>query len=728
MLPDRPPPRPIKRLLVANRGEIAVRVLAAARELGICAIAAYTKGDATHVIHASEAIELPSPASYLDIDHFVKLAKDANIDAVHPGYGFLSESAEFTSRMWEEAGVVVVGPGWAVLDRTGDKLMARKLAVECHVPVCPALQTPTNSLEDVQAFANRIGYPIMIKAVDGGGGRGIRLVRQPAGLENLLRRAIQESPSRQVFCEKAAVDGFRHVEVQIVGDGSGQAAHLWERECSIQRKYQKIVELAPSTLSDRALVNRVIQSAVAMAEKINYFSLGTFEFLVNPTTHEFFFLEINPRLQVEHTVTESICSLDIVAIQLHIAQGATLSQLGLVRHHKGSTDEPLSTSMTLPNLYSIQFRLTAENIEPSGPRAGSTNNEAESSLANDDANWTLSIGKIQTARFPTGNGIRVDTHIVPGYDTLVSSEFDSVIAKIIVTAPSWEGVVRKAQRALGETHVAGVKTNLDILRAIACSEDFRLGRCDTRWLEANQGQLVAEGSNLTAGLLGQAAQSGVGAALGAGYGSHGVVSSSSSSSSGSTNMINATLLFRKGDAWSITLLPGDTKDKKNPTAANGAAPGPTHHLELSRVLRNEFPTSMSAEIILSDASTSGSTSTPYTMHLSSTSSSSAAALSQRRRGSPGDARHVIAPFSGKLMEILVDEGDYVKAGDVVCVIRQMKMELEVRSSRAGKVGWVCEAEDGEDIGEGTLICEIELEGGHEKGDDGGCPGAAKPRL
>lgn len=255
------------------------------------------------MLYATHAIELPSPASYLDIPHLISLIKSHGIDAVHPGYGFLSESAEFSRRVWEEAGAVVVGPGWEILEKTGDKLRARALAEECalplapppsrflnfvlpfcfplslfskqltkfpgSVPVTPALRTPTNDISTIRAFADRIGYPVMIKAVDGGGGRGIRLVQHASELESLTTRAIEESPSRLVYAEKAAVDGFRHIEVQIVGDGEGGVRHLWERECSIQRRWQKVIEVAPSTIRDRGLVEKVIEAAVRMAEKVN---------------------------------------------------------------------------------------------------------------------------------------------------------------------------------------------------------------------------------------------------------------------------------------------------------------------------------------------------------------------------------------------------------------------------------------------------------------------------
>jgi pyruvate carboxylase len=264
---ERPPPRPIKRLLIANRGEIANRVISSARELDIETFAIYTSDDLSHTLGAAHSIQLSSPASYLNIDELIQVAKQHGIDAVHPGYGFLSESEDFSKRMWD-AGVAVVGPGWRILERTGDKLKARLLAEKCGVPVLRALRSPTNSIDELRNFATKVGYPIMIKAVDGGGGRGIRLVREEAQLQSNARRAIEESPSKKVFAEKAAVDGFLHVEVQIIGDGSGNVQHLWERQCSIQRRYQKVVEIAPCLTPKRQFIAKIIESAVLMAQQV----------------------------------------------------------------------------------------------------------------------------------------------------------------------------------------------------------------------------------------------------------------------------------------------------------------------------------------------------------------------------------------------------------------------------------------------------------------------------
>ncbi|GAB7362539.1 hypothetical protein MBLNU230_g2857t1 [Neophaeotheca triangularis] len=641
---------PIQRLLVLNRGEIAARIISSARELDIETIAVYTENDIGHIYNATHAVRLSSPAAYLDIDEVLSVARANRIDAVHPGYGFLSESPELAQRM-DEMGVKVVGPGRDVLKRTGDKLEARLLAVECNVPVLPALTEPTSRVDSVKVFAEKVGLPVMVKAVDGGGGRGIRLIRKFGDLQSFVTRAIEESPTRQVFAEKAAVDGFRHVEIQIVGDGHGNVTHLWERECSIQRRYQKVVELAPSTVNDRHAIAPVIEAAVRMAKKIQYRSLGTFEFLLNPASSEHYFLEINPRLQVEHTITESICATDIVAAQLRIAQGATLAEAGL-----DATNDPGRA----PDQRSIQLRITAEDPEK---------------------NWSLSIGKVQGFHFPSGNGVRVDTALVHGAPAIVSADFDSVIAKVIITASTWPGAVAKAKRALEDTVITGVTTNLAMLRAIVANPSFLAGECDTQWLEAQHDQLLRQSRAIAASTKNPF---------------HGLASLQSSTPSSST-VSTASTLFRKDDAWSLTLSPKGQGDDQEQAQ---------HHLLLTKVLRNDFPTSLAAEIQFTSPN---SQPVPYTVSMQATNASASALSSQHRQGSTGDPSHVVVPFSGKLVEVLVDEGDRVKKGDVVCVIKQMKMELEVRAHRGGVCSWVMEVEDGEDVAEGILAAVLDEE-------------------
>lgn len=633
---------------MANRGEIATRIISTARELDIETYSIYTSSDASHTFGSTHYEQLASPASFLDISELISIVKKHKIDAIHPGYGFLSESSEFARRVWDEAGALVIGPGPDILSRTGDKLQARLLAEECQVPVLPALQTPTSDVEELRKFASSVRYPIIIKAVDGGGGRGIRIVRKDEDLSSLAKRALQESPSGKAFAEKAAIDGYRHVEVQIIGDERGNVRHLWERECSIQRLFQKVVEFAPSSIPDRKLIGKVINAALRMAKKVNYSSLGTFEFLVRASPPEFFFLEVNPRIQVEHTITESIAmGIDLVKMQLLLAQGTPLSSLGL-SHLSENPENP-------PSMHSLQLRVTAEDV------------------SND---WTLSVGKTNSFRFPAGNGIRVDSHLLPSQATVIGTDFDSLIAKIIITAPTWEDVVRKAKRALADTYIEGVKTSLDVLRGIVASKAFATQTCNTQWLETNLPSILESGKQISE----QTAY-------------HSVITSSAPTSVAAASNV----LFRKGDAWSISLTPEASRSETKATPS---------HLQLTRVHRNEFPTSLTASILYSSPS---SEPTPYTLTLASTTASfgSLVNAATHRRGDPGNQNHIIIPFAGKLMEILVDVGDEVRKGETVAVVRQMKMELEIRASRGGRVSWVYEGEEGDEVGEGVLLAEVE---------------------
>ena len=585
----------------------------------------------------------------MDISYLIKTVKDNHIDAVHPGYGFLSESAELSKRMWEEAQAMVIGPGWEVLEQTGDKLKAKALAVSCDVPVLKAMKEPTNSAEMVRKFARNVGYPIMVKAVDGGGGRGIRLVDSEDALQNAVDRCVGESPSHTVFAEMAAVKGFRHIEVQIVGDGRGGIKHLWERDCSVQRRFQKIVEVAPAPVPSRRVIAQAIEAAVRMARQIKYQGLGTWEFLISPKDRKFFFLEINPRLQVEHTITEGITGVDLVQLQMMIAQGENISDdLRLGEWWEADA---------APHAASIQLRICAE--DPA-------------------SNFSLSIGKVIECHIPSGNGVRFDSHLSRG--GLVGTDFDNLMAKIVVTASTWEDVLGKAQRALADTRVVGVRTNLNLLRAIVADKVFRSGAADTRWLEPNLNRLLEVGDQ-------------IGKQLDAASSTLPLQSSSLVQQGGVTS---SNVLFRKGDAWSLTLAESDKGSK-----TSGAA----HHLKIDRILRNEFPQSLGADILYT---VPGQQPVPYKVTVASTNASADATSSTHRRGDPDNRSHIILPMSGKLMEVLVEEGDEIQENDVIAFVKQMKMELEIRSPRAGKVGWVVEvdSEDGDDVAEGVLLAEL----------------------
>ncbi|ETN43789.1 uncharacterized protein HMPREF1541_11113 [Cyphellophora europaea CBS 101466] len=650
-----PVQRPISNLLIANRGEIAVRILQAAAELPSppTTYALYTESDSTHVSlgRPHHAVKLPSPAAYMDIDALIMIVQEHRIDAVHPGYGFLSESADFSRRMWEEAGCVVVGPGWEVLDRTGDKLKAKALAAECKVPVLKAMTTPSGSVGDVEAFARSVGLPIMVKAVDGGGGRGIRLVRSEGELRTAVERCIGESPSRTVFAEQAAVEGFKHVEVQILGDGRGGVKHLWERDCSVQRRYQKIVEVAPAPQESvsRKIVAKVVDAAVKMAKRLRYLGLGTWEFLVNSQARQFYFLEINPRLQVEHTISEEVAGVDLVREQLLIAQGLQEENLKLGEWWEAET---------APAMASIQLRLCAE--DPSN-------------------NFTLSMGKITDFKLPSGNGVRVDTHLSRG--GAVGADFDNMMAKIIVTAATFRGAVVKARRALAETEVVGVKTNLTLLRAIVADQEFAAGLATTDWLERQMHDLLQTGEALSKQI----------------ETASGNLPSQSLAANAASGMGGSSVMLRKGDAWDVKL-----QKVEQPAADTEPA---AHHLRIDKISRNEFPEALVAHVSFTAP---GSASQGYRMTLNSTSASADAAASSHRRGDPANKSHIVVPMSGKLIEILVDEGDEIQENQVIGFIKQMKMELEIRSPRAGKVGWVIELEndEGDDVAEGVLLAEL----------------------
>lgn len=647
--------RPIKKLLVANRGEIAIRILQSVRELPSPpeTYCIYTSNDSTHVTlgRPDHAIEIPSPATYMDISYLVQLVRDHGIDATHPGYGFLSESAEFAQQMQEKANCTVIGPGSIILQTTADKLEAKKLAARYDVPVLQAMQNPSQDIKEIGAFASKVGFPVMIKAADGGGGRGIKLVGKSADLQTAVQRCVAESPSGKVFVEKAAVDGFKHIEVQIVGDGQGGVEHVWERDCSMQRRFQKIVEIAPAVVADRSTVIRVIAAAIRIAQGINYLGLGTFEFLVNVEKKEFYFLEINPRIQVEHTISESIAGIDLVHEQLLLAQGLT----------DHTSNLPTTADAKPPSKFSVQLRLCAEDP---------------------NMDFSLSTGKITEARFPSGNGIRVDTHIVRG--ATVGSDFDNLLAKIIATASTWPSVVAKARRALEDTEIVGVKTNLSLLRAIVADCVFESGTADNQWLEKNVQRLLGIGEK-----VGERVHQ-LNSSLPA------VGDSASRSSSGGAI---GSVILRKGNAWSLSLSPVDASKEKVQT----------HRLTIDKVLRNDFPDTLSAEV---SVSTSGVGSQRFKMSLESTSGSQAAVNSRHKKGDASNKTHIMLPMNGKLVEMLVEEGEEVQKGQVVAFVRQMKMELEVRSPRSGVVTWALELEDeeGDDVEQGALLAVLKDEG------------------
>jgi acetyl/propionyl-CoA carboxylase alpha subunit/acetyl-CoA carboxylase carboxyltransferase component len=460
-------------LLVANRGEIAVRIIRAAAELGIRTVAVFSEDDSRslHTLRADEARPLrgTGAAAYLDMEQIIAVAAEAGCDAVHPGYGFLSENAAFARRC-AEAGITFVGPRAEILDLFGDKARARALAERLGVPVLPGTSGAT-SLDGARAFLSSLGTggAMMIKAVAGGGGRGMRAVHRADDIEEAYSRCQSEARSAfgngDVYVEQL-IPKARHIEVQVMGDGSGRVSHAWERECTIQRRNQKVVEIAPSPGLPPRLRDRLTAAAVRLAEEVRFDNIGTFEFLIDAAGGDgepaFAFIEANPRLQVEHPVTEEVTGIDLVKVQLQLAAGRSLAELGL-----GQADVPE------PRGFAMQVRVNLETI-------------------GGDGTVKPSGGTLTVFEPPSGPGLRVDSFAYAGYVT--SPAFDSLLAKLIAHSPSadFADVVARAYRALCEFRVEGVDTNIGFLQNLLRHPEFVANRTYTRFVEDHIAELGGE--------------------------------------------------------------------------------------------------------------------------------------------------------------------------------------------------------------------------------------------
>ncbi len=439
------------KVLVANRGEIAVRVIRALEEMGIDSVAIYSDADRTarHVRFATEAYRIgpPLPAkSYLDIDAIVALAKRVGAEAIHPGYGFLAENAGF-ARACEEAGLVFIGPDSRTIALVGDKMEARKTMVAAGIPVVPGGDRPLSSAEEIAAEAARIGFPVMMKAAAGGGGKGMRTVHDASGLAAAAKAARSEAGSAfaddRIYLEKL-IEKPRHVEFQIIADSLGNVVHLGERECSIQRRHQKLTEESPSPALTPSLRARMGEAAVKAARAAGYVNAGTIEFLLDADRH-FYFLEVNARLQVEHPVTELVTGVDLVKEQLRVAAGERLSFTQAEVFHKG---------------HAIECRICAEDPEN---------------------NFFPSTGLIERMRDPSGPGVRVESGIHVGYE--VPIYYDPLISKLLVWAPTRAEAIERMKRALDEYQIEGIKTTIPFHKAGMESEAFRSGEFDTSFVD-----------------------------------------------------------------------------------------------------------------------------------------------------------------------------------------------------------------------------------------------------
>lgn len=438
-----------KKILIANRGEIALRIIRTCKEMGIKTVAVYSKADeeSLHVRFADEAVCIgppPSSESYLKISNIIAAAEITNADAIHPGYGFLSENSKF-SRICAEHDIKFIGASGDQIDKMGDKATAKETMKKAGVPTIPGSEGLLKSVEDAKKTAKKIGYPVMIKATAGGGGKGMRAVWKEENIEKLFESAVQEAKAAfgngGMYMEKL-IEEPRHIEIQIVGDQYGKACHLSERDCSIQRRHQKLTEETPSPFMTDKLRDDMGKAAVKAAEFIGYEGAGTIEFLVDKHRN-FYFMEMNTRIQVEHPITEQVIDYDLIREQILVAGGV-----------------PISGKNYIPKLHSIECRINAEDPY------------------ND---FRPSPGKITTLHTPGGHGIRLDTHVYSGYT--IPPNYDSMIAKLITTAQTREEAINKMKRALDEFVIEGIKTTIPFHRQLMDHPDYLAGNYTTKFME-----------------------------------------------------------------------------------------------------------------------------------------------------------------------------------------------------------------------------------------------------
>lgn len=438
-----------KKILIANRGEIALRVIRTCKEMGIKTVAVYSTADADslHVKFADEAVCIGPPASsesYLKMSNIISAAEITNADAIHPGYGFLSENAKF-SKICEEHGIKFIGASADMISKMGDKATAKETMKAAGVPCVPGSDGIIATFEDCEKIALETGYPVMLKATAGGGGKGMRAVWKPENLKDAWDSARYESKAAfgndDMYMEKL-IEEPRHIEIQVVGDSNGKACHLSERDCSIQRRHQKLTEEVPSPFMTDELREKMGNAAVKAAEYIKYEGAGTIEFLVDKHRN-FFFMEMNTRIQVEHPITEQVIDFDLIREQILVAAGV-----------------PISGKNYTPNLHSIECRINAEDPY------------------ND---FRPSPGKITTLHAPGGHGVRLDTHVYAGYT--IPPNYDSMIAKLITTAQTREEAIHKMKRALDEFVIEGIKTTIPFHRQLMEHPDYLAGNYTTKFME-----------------------------------------------------------------------------------------------------------------------------------------------------------------------------------------------------------------------------------------------------
>jgi acetyl-CoA carboxylase biotin carboxylase subunit len=439
-----------KKILIANRGEIALRVIRTCKEMGIKTVAVYSTADkdSLHVKFADEAVCIGKPQSidsYLNMAHIMAAAEITNADAIHPGYGFLAENAKF-AKICADHGIKFIGPTPDMINSMGDKVTAKETMIKAGVPVVPGVEGLLQSIEHAKSAAAEVGYPVILKATAGGGGKGMRVVFNESEIEKAYETAKTEAAASfkndGIYMEKF-VEEPRHIEIQIAGDQYGNVSHLSERDCSIQRRHQKLVEESPSPFMTDELRHRMGEAAIKAAKAINYESVGTIEFLVDKN-RDFYFMEMNTRIQVEHCVTEEVINFDLIKEQIKIAAG-----------------EKVSGKNYFPQMHAIECRINAEDPY------------------ND---FRPSPGKITVLHQPGGHGVRVDSHVYAGY--VIPPYYDSMIAKLIAVAQTREEAIDTMHRALSEYVIEGIKTTIPFHLQLMKNEDFRKGNFTTKFLES----------------------------------------------------------------------------------------------------------------------------------------------------------------------------------------------------------------------------------------------------
>jgi propionyl-CoA carboxylase alpha subunit len=654
-----------KKILIANRGEIACRVIRTARRMGIATVAVYSEADAEalHVRQADEAVLIgPAPVaeSYLRIERIVAACRKTGAEAVHPGYGFLSENAGFAAAL-ADSGIVFIGPDATAIAAMGDKIAAKRLAVEAGVATVPGRLDAIADPEHAVRIARDIGYPVMLKAAAGGGGKGMRIARGDGELREGLRGARSEARASfgddRVFLEKY-IEEPRHIEIQVLGDAHGNIVHLFERECSIQRRHQKVVEEAPSPFVDARMRARMGAQAVALARAVQYRSAGTVEFIVD-RNKRFYFLEMNTRLQVEHPVTEMVTGLDLVELQIRIAAGESL---------------PFGQQAVRQRGWAIEARVYAEDPL---------------------RDFLPSIGRLTRYRPPEGDGIRVDSGVCEGAE--ITLYYDPMIAKLVACGADRDAAIGRLADALDGFTIAGVRHNLAFLAAIAGSERFRAGRLSTDFIA----EVFPRGFDPPAGVVAADRVLVLAAAL-----AEARLYARENAAGGDAAAPRPLAVLLDGRPRQFRLRPEGgaylvEEAGESCLAATDWRPGqPLMHLRIEEGLATvqvERLPGRAFRLVHRGVVRHAQVLAPRAAEL----------LAMMPQKEPADtSRLVLSPMPGLLTRVVVDEGQEVKAGEPLVVVEAMKMENVLRAARDGRVAKL-RARPGDSLAVDQVILELE---------------------